>query len=1003
MRPIRMTLTAFGPFPGSEVVDFRSALGARLFGIYGPTGAGKTSILDGICFALFGESSGQERKGDDLRSHHAPPATETEVSLVFEVGGQRYHVVRKPRQRVKGQRGATLVERPHYAALYDASKLEVDDISPDNPGLVLEERKVEAVGERIRSILGYSAAQFRQVVLLPQGQFRQLLTASSDERSAVLRGLFDVSVYERFVDRLKDEASNLRDGVLETRSTVTTRLGIHGLDDAAQLAGAIEALAGEVETLRAGQVAAATTREAAKVALDAANNVATLFSEVEAARKGLEALAQEITNIASLRARLSSAKQAQGCAAADALLVSATDALRNAEGRKMAAIEAEVVATATHSVSLNALAASNAREEERKQASLALIQHQGYQSKVKAAEGQLQKVEGLATAAAEAKARLDSAVARQDGARGLLELLQKLESLGREERDASAFIAATANVDQLERDGEVASRRLSDAEHQLGAAYRAEAAAESALMSAQAGRLASGLKPGTPCPVCGATEHTSPAILEAGSEDLGAALEAARRDRQAAEGVQSNANAAKGRVDGQLEQARSNLRGLKAPARELSVVREELAAVRDQLDLEFQDVQVDAPQKAVDAARVRLGQAEASYTGAREKSTNAASALASARAGLEATLADVPVDLRDPTALDAYIKGLAEKVHALQSAHQQEVNAERTAATKLAEATAGCLALDREVAGLVASQGENLERFNAALRDAGLGNQEYAAAKDDIPAIASLETEIGDHDERLANARGRLDRANEAIRGKETSDVAAASLAWTEADGAYTAAEKKLTETSLRLTDLQATSNAVAVLLEAMQADEARYGVIGSLARLADGNNDHRLRLRDFAIGATFDQVLEAANQRFGRMSRGRFTLLRKSGGGDGRSRSGLDIEVHDAHTDQKRDAHTLSGGEGFLASLSLALGLSDVVQAEAGGVKLDAIFIDEGFGHLDDETLDVALDTLRDLVGQDRAVGVISHVEMVKEQIPRGFDVVRLPQGSVVRERVGT
>lgn len=174
------------------------------------------------------------------------------------------------------------------------------------------------------------------------------------------------------------------------------------------------------------------------------------------------------------------------------------------------------------------------------------------------------------------------------------------------------------------------------------------------------------------------------------------------------------------------------------------------------------------------------------------------------------------------------------------------------------------------------------------------------------------------------------------------------------------------------------------------------------MALLTDGRNAHRLRLRDFAIAATFDLVLEAANQRFARMSRGRFSLLRKYEGGDGRARAGLDIEVYDAHTDQKRDAHTLSGGEGFLASLSLALGLSDVVQAEAGGVKLDAIFIDEGFGHLDDETLDVALDTLRDLVGQDRAVGVISHVEAVKEQIPMGFDVVRQPQGSVISQRVG-
>ena len=186
MRPVKMTLSAFGPFADIQTVDFRSALGSRLFGIYGPTGAGKTSILDGICFSLFGESSGQERQGDDLRSHHATPDVETETRLIFEVGAKRYHVVRRPRQTVRGKRGTALVERQHWAALYDATDIDIDDIDVDNPGVVMEERKVEAVADRMRSILNYSAAQFRQVVLLPQGQFRQLLTASSDERPVSL-------------------------------------------------------------------------------------------------------------------------------------------------------------------------------------------------------------------------------------------------------------------------------------------------------------------------------------------------------------------------------------------------------------------------------------------------------------------------------------------------------------------------------------------------------------------------------------------------------------------------------------------------------------------------------------------------------------------------------------------------------------------------------------------------------------------------------------------------
>jgi exonuclease SbcC len=186
-----------------------------------------------------------------------------------------------------------------------------------------------------------------------------------------------------------------------------------------------------------------------------------------------------------------------------------------------------------------------------------------------------------------------------------------------------------------------------------------------------------------------------------------------------------------------------------------------------------------------------------------------------------------------------------------------------------------------------------------------------------------------------------------------------------------------------------------------MEEAEKRYSVVGELKAMTNGDNQFRMSLVDYAIAATFEDVLEAANTRFTRMSRGRYTLLRRSEMNDGRSRAGLDIAVHDNFTDRSRDAHTLSGGESFMAALSLALGLSDVVQQRAGGIKLDVIFIDEGFGSLDDHALDNALSTLRDLAGNNRAVGVISHVEMVKQQIQAGFEISRGSRGSRVNQRI--
>jgi exonuclease SbcC len=1002
MRPIRMTLRAFGPFPGTEVVDFRPALGSRLFGIYGPTGAGKTSILDGICFSLFGESSGHERKGDDLRSHHAPPDVETEATLVFEVGAHRYHVVRRPRQSVQGRRGAALVERVHWAALYDATHLDIDNIGPANPGTVLEERKVEAVGERIRSILNYSAAQFRQVVLLPQGQFRKLLTASSDDRSAVLRGLFDVSVYERFVEHLKGEASGLRDGIRDGRTAIRARLDTHGLGDIGELEAAIAGLVAGAEEQTGRRDAAEQARDGARASLEEAKRVDVLFKELDSAKAAVDELQPASGTIDRSRIRLDLARRAQDCAAADALVASDASRLVEAKESHDEAVLEETNAQERHARASEGLRASNARQPERLAASTKLGQHEVYQQKVEQAGDQLGRLEQLRASADEAKRRFDAAAGELARAKDLLGLLRQLSALKREERTASGFRDAMASVHQLEQEEAGASGVRRKADRELKEARGVEAAAQSALLQAQASHLASELRDGTPCPVCGALEHPDPAAQEAGGHGIEEAVRDAAQRRARAEVAASAAGRELSRIEGKLEAAREHLRGLKPPMREISQVKSDIADLEDRLELAFPERSTDDPEAGAEAALIEVGHAETSLERFRRSFDTSDTKLKLAEERLKTTLADVPEVLRSKEAINDRIRGLATLKLKLEQDHNKATEEEKDAFNALAAASGTSRARAEEMERLVNSHHGHLRNFTSAKRKAGLSDDEYATAKADIPNIIGLDTEITEYYRKKNDADGRLDRARLAIEGKERPDVAAADEAWTLADNASKDAHEKLTRLGSELERLQSTGTALEEIQNGMADKEARYGVVGELEKLANGSNDHNLRLRDFAIAATFDQVLEAANERFARMSRNRFTLLRKAGGGDGRSKSGLDIEVHDAHTDQKRDAHTLSGGEGFLASLSLALGLSDVVQAEAGGVKLDAIFIDEGFGHLDDETLDVALDTLRDLVGQDRAVGVISHVDAVKEQIPRGFDVVRLPQGSVVRERVG-
>ncbi len=1020
MRPIRMHLTAFGPFPDTQTVDFRPALGARLFGIYGPTGAGKTSILDGICFALFGESSGQERQGDDLRSHHATPDVETEVSLIFEVGAKRYHVVRRPRQTVRGKRGDALVERQHWAAFYDATDIEVDDIDADNPGVVMEERKVEVVADRMRSILNYSAAQFRQVVLLPQGQFRQLLTASSDQRSAVLRGLFDVSLYERFVERLKAEASELRDQVETGRSAINGHLQAHAVADADALAALIETLTGDVGVQTAGRDAARGVRDTARETLQAAQQIQDRFTERDAALDSLNGVLARAPEIDTLNLRKAAAERAVACVAADDRAnETENDLTAGVTARTLAADQASESALLL-SEAMGGLQASAVRQPERDAAIAAVTQLEGIQKRVAGAEPLREAARSSSQAALEAKAALelavdDHVVAEQANGAANAELTSvqqtvlrisqvegalQLLRLAREE--AAQFASATGAVEKF-----AAARSAALAKHErlsgaLAACRVAESTAEEALASAQAAHLAAKLEDGAPCPVCGATEHPRPAGGAGEGLGLDAAWRQARSAREAADADERQAAQVAARADGEWTQAVSTLAALKAPVRDVTAITADIVAADEELQALQAGPDIAAAQAAVDAAKLHLASATSALAAARDQHVAADKAATSAAAALAASLADVPEDLRDAAAVTLRVHAAIEHRDQLNDAHHLAVENERRASEVAQAARSGLGHAEARVTELTAANDTQRASFVAAKATAGLSDMAYTAAKADIPSIQNLASTITAHVAGLAAAQDRKDRAVAAVAGLDRPNLEASSAALTDADAILTKGEELLTTTTMRLSQLEATEALVARLAAALSAATERYRVLGELAQLTDGRNAHRLRLRDFAIAATFDLVLEAANQRFARMSRGRFSLLRKYEGGDGRARAGLDIEVYDAHTDQKRDAHTLSGGEGFLASLSLALGLSDVVQAEAGGVKLDAIFIDEGFGHLDDETLDVALDTLRDLVGQDRAVGVISHVEAVKEQIPMGFDVVRQPQGSVISQRVG-
>jgi exonuclease SbcC len=756
------------------------------------------------------------------------------------------------------------------------------------------------------------------------------------------------------------------------------------------------------------------------VTLQAAQQIQDRFTEYDAALDGLNLVRSRAADVQALKLRKLAADRAVACVAADGRANEAENDLAEGLTARAHAEAHEAEAARLSSEATANLQASVARQPGRAAAVAAVIQLEGFQKRVAGAEPLREAARQSALVVADAKGALDEALKAHDAAeqtqataveanaavqQTVLRTSQvesALQTLNQARDHASQFAGATDAVEKV-----TGARAAALANHErlrqaLAGFREAEAAAEEALASAQAAHLAAKLEDGLPCPVCGSTDHPRSAGGAEEGQGLDAAWRQARSAREAADAEERQGAQAAARADGEWTQSVARLAELRAPERDISAITADISAVEEELAALRGGPDIGTTQVAIDAAKLQRASTAAALAVAREHHAAADKSATSAAAAFEASLADVPADLRDGATAALRVEAAIKHRDQLHAAHQSAVENERRASEAVQAARSTLKHAEGRVTELTAARDAHRASFVAAKATAGLSDDPYDAAKADIPNIDTLTATITEHVAGLAAAQDRQDRALAAIEGLDRPDLEASSVALADADVSLTKAEEFLTTTTMKLGQLEATHALVARLAAGLAAATERYRVLGDLAQLTDGRNAHRLRLRDFAIAATFDLVLEAANQRFARMSRGRFALLRKYEGGDGRTRAGLDIEVYDAHTDQKRDAHTLSGGEGFLASLSLALGLSDVVQAEAGGVKLDAIFIDEGFGHLDDETLDVALDTLRDLVGQDRAVGVISHVEAVKEQIPMGFDVVRQPQGSVISERVG-
>ncbi|KOU63557.1 exonuclease [Streptomyces sp. MMG1533] len=1029
----QLEITAFGPFGGSQLVDFDELSTAGLFLLHGPTGAGKTSVLDAVCYALYGTVPGarQTGQGTTLRSDHAAAGTRTEVRLELTVAGRRLEITRQPpweRPKKRGS-GTTLDKAQSWLREHDAAAGAWKDLS----------RSHQEIGEEITQLLGMSREQFCQVVLLPQGDFARFLRADAEARGRLLGRLFDThrfaEVEKRLAERRRAAEAQVREGDSELLADA------HRMQQAAGAAMELPDLApGEPgladAVLRAAAVARSTAREQLTIAH-------CRLTAAESAQAAADRALADVRELARLQRRFAEARERA------ALLEERVDGYRQAQARMERARKAEAVAPA---LELREAADTEHRRaaaaEARARAALrdafggaeAAARHGGPfdagHADVRPAGAVTEPgasarsahafadagPAGLAAAARRAAEELGGLESARRGERRLAELVAERAESERQERDdeevrqeAEAWLAgweetraglqgrieaaqeAAARAEQLGVQRDPAQRRLRAARQRDQFALDTDAAQRRALASAElaaqarthwldlkeqrlngiAAELAANLTDGEPCAVCGATEHPAPARKVAGhvgreaEERALAAYQSADEQRAEDErrlGVVREALAAAtaeagDTPTGQLAEAASELEQLYTQAR-----RD--ASALHPANEELRRAQGEHEQRT--AAQQQAALRAASRVGHRER-------LDHERATLEAELAQA--------------RGTADSVAA------RAAQLERRAAL-LTDAA--------DTARAAEDTAQRLKDADARLADAAFRAgfetpQAAAAALLDEVAHRELQRRLDAWQSEETAVHAVLAETDAAAAARQPSadlssaerTAAGAAQRLREAASARDAAARRCTE----LDRLSARATAGVRRLAPLREEYDRVARLASLAAGTSADNERKMRLESYVLAARLEQVAAAATVRLQRMSSGRYTLVH-SDDRSGRGRSGLGLHVVDAWTGRERDTATLSGGETFFASLALALGLADVVTDEAGGVRLDTLFIDEGFGSLDDQTLDEVLDVLDSLRERDRSVGIVSHVADLRRRIHAQLEVVKGRSGSVLRQR---
>lgn len=1013
MRPLLLTMHAFGSFSEKETIDFRKLGSRSLFLIHGPTGSGKTTILDAICFALYGVTSGLDREAYFMRSDFSDETLPTEVSLTFSLGSEIYRVIRIPEQERAKLRGTGITKKAAAATLWKVNTKE-----PVDDEIVIADRW-NRVTEKIVDLLGFRSDQFRQVVILPQGDFRRLLSASSQERQEILTILFKTGRFKLFEDELKDAAKYIKNKYEQLVAELQFYFKESSVNTLDELVILLDTIERDTKSLNNEYNIVKTEEKSILENIFHVKEINARFKELDEANKNYEQLKRQLTyfeqqifNHKLLEKALFLEREWEYCTQIENEYHKLKEDLFHARE-----INDKVKLHKEKSESDLKIALEKISIREN------FVDELG---RFRQMEPKLSRLESLRSTIQDFRKKLSDLTSEKESKKDHLEKIRSslnkiqdeivrlretallLEIRKKRVLEIEKIISDKERVLILQKELQMILPKIENARNEHILLEKKINNCKSDIDSCDILRqkyysatLAQSLVPGKPCPVCGSSEHPSPSLSDVYIPD-----------EKELQSLKVNLK----QLENEKEQVRN---GIEQYQIKISKLQHEITFINKSLDFNDFDKQSSANDHLIKSKALVTESTDAAnrlhkLSETKNRGENALIEAEKELEDIQNNLLIINVDLKSSETARKDIEAeIPPEFHALQSISIKidekelmikELDISINKARKTFEncneqfisSNTALQQISENEAELAMKANRSKNDLLKKLNENGFSDiDQFKALIQCKSSFSDQKNEIQNYYMSLHSAEERLQRATMKCEGQKIEDATVLEKSHTELQLRIDSLTKQISALNQKQQLLKSKKIAIQKLSDEIQTLEHQYSIAGRLHETATGNNPLRMTFERFILASLLDEVLFAGTKRLKIMSCGRFEMHRARTSTDLRTSGGLDLQIFDSYTGTSRPVSSLSGGESFLAALSLALGLADVVQSHSGGIRLETIFVDEGFGSLDAEALDLAFQALTNLGIGGRLVGIISHVSELKDRIDTRLEVIPNKKGS--------